>query len=197
MKSRRSNGNTSRCGRRSRCLAPARTRSGHGSALSPRGASGFAALAPPTPPAAASKRGPEPERVNIRLQQAAIANLLSKLLSTGGLHHHDVRPGSIRLCGARQQLDRRGTEAAALALGVDSLDVAVAFAVGPVTGVVGPLRWVVWHRGEPLSALGSRWTGGVPRSGSGILLAGVQFAMTLWGYVVAANSQALFPTSPS
>jgi site-specific recombinase XerD len=59
-------------------------------------------------------------------QQAAIANLLSKLLSTAGLYGPDVRPGSIRLWGARQQLDRHGIEAAATALGVDSLDVAAA-----------------------------------------------------------------------
>jgi membrane protease YdiL (CAAX protease family) len=58
----------------------------------------------------------------------------------------------------------------------------LAFAVGLVAGVAGPLWWVVWHRGQPLSALGltsDRWRATV---GIGILLAGVQFAMTLWRY---------------
>ena len=58
----------------------------------------------------------------------------------------------------------------------------LSFAVGMVAGVVGPLWWVVWHRGEPLSALGlsvDRWGSTVA---IGLLLAGVQFAMTLWGY---------------
>jgi uncharacterized protein len=56
------------------------------------------------------------------------------------------------------------------------------FAAGLVLGVVGPLFWVVWHRGEPLSALGlttDRWRSTV---GVGLVLAAVQFAMTLWGY---------------
>ncbi len=56
------------------------------------------------------------------------------------------------------------------------------FAVGLVAGVIGPLWWVVWHRGEPLSALGltvERWRSTVR---IGVVLAGVQFAMTLWGY---------------
>lgn len=55
------------------------------------------------------------------------------------------------------------------------------FAVGLVAGVVGPLWWVVWHRREPLSALGltvGRWRSTV---GIGVVLAGVQFAKTLWG----------------
>jgi membrane protease YdiL (CAAX protease family) len=56
------------------------------------------------------------------------------------------------------------------------------FAAGLVAGVVGPLWWVVWHRREPLSALGltvERWRSTVA---IGVVLAGVQFAMTLWGY---------------
>lgn len=56
------------------------------------------------------------------------------------------------------------------------------FAAGMVLGVVGPLWWVVWRGGESLASLGLT----LDRLGStlaiGGVLAGVQFAMTLWGY---------------
>jgi membrane protease YdiL (CAAX protease family) len=58
----------------------------------------------------------------------------------------------------------------------------LSFAAGMVAGVLGPLWWVVWHRGEPLSALGlsvDRWRS---TAAIGLLLAMVQFAVTLWGY---------------
>jgi len=56
--------------------------------------------------------------------QAAMANLLAKLLVTAGVAVPGVRPSSIRLWGALQVLQLRGIEAAAAALGVSSLDVA-------------------------------------------------------------------------
>ena len=58
----------------------------------------------------------------------------------------------------------------------------LAFAAGMVLGVVGPLVWVVWRRGEPMAALGlttGRWRSTVV---FGVVLAALQFAMTLWGY---------------
>lgn len=54
--------------------------------------------------------------------QAAIANLLAKLLRAAGLVGSDVRPTSIRLWAGRHVLDARGIEAAAAALGVTGLD---------------------------------------------------------------------------
>ena len=56
--------------------------------------------------------------------QAAVANLLTKVLITAGLTAPGIRPTSIRLWGARQVLVRSGIEAAAAALGITSLDAA-------------------------------------------------------------------------
>lgn len=56
--------------------------------------------------------------------QAAMANLLTKVLTAAGVTGSGVRPTSIRLWGARQVLLASGIEAAAAALGVASLDVA-------------------------------------------------------------------------
>lgn len=56
--------------------------------------------------------------------QAATANLLIKLLTGAGVRSPGVRPSSIRLWGAAATLSAEGIEAAARALGVDSLDVA-------------------------------------------------------------------------
>ena len=56
--------------------------------------------------------------------QAAMANLLTKVLTAAGVTGPGVRPGSLRLWGARQVLVGFGVEAAAEALGVTSLDVA-------------------------------------------------------------------------
>jgi hypothetical protein len=58
--------------------------------------------------------------------QAAAANLLAKVLRSAGLHDPRVRPTSIRLYGASLILAGEGIEAAARALGVDSLDAAAA-----------------------------------------------------------------------
>jgi integrase/recombinase XerC len=54
--------------------------------------------------------------------QAAVANLLTKVIRAAGLADAGGRPTSIRLWGATCVLDTRGIEAAAAALGVSSLD---------------------------------------------------------------------------
>jgi len=56
--------------------------------------------------------------------QAAMANLLTKLLRSAGMDGPAIRPTSIRLWGAAQVLHTAGIEAAANALGVSSLDAA-------------------------------------------------------------------------
>ena len=63
---------------------------------------------------------------------------------------------------------------------------ALAFAAGLVLGVGGPLLYTVWHRERSLASLGlttARWPVTV---GLGVLFAGVQFALTLWGYDLPA-----------
>ena len=62
----------------------------------------------------------------------------------------------------------------------------LAFAAGLVLGVGGPLLYTVWHRERSLASLGlttARWPVTV---GLGVLFAGVQFALTLWGYDLPA-----------
>jgi membrane protease YdiL (CAAX protease family) len=58
----------------------------------------------------------------------------------------------------------------------------VSFAAGLLVGVIGPVVYMVWRRGRSLSDLGI----GSHRLGEtlalGSVLAGIQFAMTLWGY---------------
>ena len=57
----------------------------------------------------------------------------------------------------------------------------LAFAAGLVLGVGGALLYTVWHR-RPLASLGLT-TARLPVTvGLGVLFAGVQFALTLWGY---------------
>ncbi len=58
--------------------------------------------------------------------QASITNQLHRLIGDAGLHDPTIKPASIRLWGARQQLERHGIEHAARALGVSSLDTAAA-----------------------------------------------------------------------
>lgn len=56
--------------------------------------------------------------------QAAMANLVTKVMTGAGVTGVGARPSSLRLWGARQVLLTSGIEAAATALGVASLDVA-------------------------------------------------------------------------
>lgn len=61
----------------------------------------------------------------------------------------------------------------------------VSFAAGLLVGVVGPVVYMVWHRGRSLTDLG---IGGhrLRRTVElGLALACIQFAMTLWGYDLA------------
>ncbi|HYI26006.1 MAG TPA: hypothetical protein VD767_11395, partial [Thermomicrobiales bacterium] len=58
----------------------------------------------------------------------------------------------------------------------------LSFAGGLLLGVVGPVIYTVWVRHRSLAELGitlSNWRTAV---GLGLLLAGVQFALTFWGY---------------
>ena len=57
--------------------------------------------------------------------QAAMANLLSRVLAAAGLREARVRPTSIRLWAGRRALESGGIEAAARALGIASLDATV------------------------------------------------------------------------
>jgi uncharacterized protein len=62
----------------------------------------------------------------------------------------------------------------------------LAFAAGLVLGVGGPLLYTVWHRERSLASLGLT-TARLPVTvGLGVLFAGVQFALTLWGHDLPA-----------
>jgi membrane protease YdiL (CAAX protease family) len=63
-----------------------------------------------------------------------------------------------------------------------TLGLFLSFAAGLVIGVVVPVVYTVWRRGRPLASLGLGLHG-LPRTVAlGLLFAGVQFALTLWGY---------------
>lgn len=98
---------------------PIRARTG---ALSPWGRGVLTRVSDETSPPAddfvVSRRG----YTDSHSGQAAIANLLAKLLRAAGLVSNDVRPTSIRLWGGAHALNTRGVEAAAAALGITSLD---------------------------------------------------------------------------
>jgi len=58
----------------------------------------------------------------------------------------------------------------------------LSFAAGLLTGVAGPVIYMVWRRGRSLRDLGIGGHHLRPTIALGLLLAGIQFAMTLWGY---------------
>lgn len=58
----------------------------------------------------------------------------------------------------------------------------LSFAVGLLVGVVGPVVYMVWCRGRSLTDLGIGGHRLRATVALGLVLAGVQFAMTLWGY---------------
>jgi membrane protease YdiL (CAAX protease family) len=62
----------------------------------------------------------------------------------------------------------------------------LAFAAGLMLGVGGPLLYTVWHRGRSLASLGLTTARLSVTIGLGVLFAGVQFALTLWGYDLPA-----------
>ncbi len=100
-------------------VTPVRARMG---ALSPWGRGVLKRVrnetSPPTDDFVVSRRGYGDSHSG----QAAMANLLAKLLDSAGLVGSDVRPTSIRLWAGATVLDTRGVEAAAAALGITSLD---------------------------------------------------------------------------
>jgi uncharacterized protein len=57
----------------------------------------------------------------------------------------------------------------------------VCFALALLVGVVGPVVYTVWNRGRPLADLGIRIDNWRQAVALGLLLAGVQFALTLYG----------------
>jgi hypothetical protein len=60
------------------------------------------------------------------------------------------------------------------------------FAAGLVLGVVGPVIYQVWLRGRDLYSLGVGYNRLPATLGIGVVLAGTQFVMTLWGYDLPA-----------
>ena len=60
------------------------------------------------------------------------------------------------------------------------------FAGGLLVGVVGPLVYTVWYRRRPLRSLGFRLDNWRQAAGLGVMFAGVQFFLTLYGYDLPA-----------
>ena len=60
------------------------------------------------------------------------------------------------------------------------------FAAGLLAGTVGPIVYQVWVRGRDLRSLGVGLHQLRPTLALGLTLAGIQFAMTLWGYPLPA-----------
>lgn len=58
----------------------------------------------------------------------------------------------------------------------------LSFAAGLLVGVVGPIVYMLWGRGRSLTDLGIGGHRLRETIGLGLVLAGIQFAMTLWGY---------------
>ena len=58
----------------------------------------------------------------------------------------------------------------------------LSFGAGLLVGVVGPVVYMVWRRGRSLTDLGISGHRLRETIGLGLVLAGIQFAMTLWGY---------------
>jgi membrane protease YdiL (CAAX protease family) len=62
----------------------------------------------------------------------------------------------------------------------------LAFAATLLVGTVGPVVWTVWVRGRPLGDLGLGVGSWRRTAGLALLFAGVQGALTLWGYDLPA-----------
>lgn len=74
-----------------------------------------------------------------------------------------------------------------VAFGTDAVaGLFLTFAAGLLLGVVGPVVYTVWLRGRSLSSLGIGGHRLRETVAIGLLLAGVQFAMTLWAYDLPA-----------
>lgn len=64
----------------------------------------------------------------------------------------------------------------------NTLGLFLLFAVGMLVGVIGPIVYNTWIRGRALSQLGITRSNLGQAISLGLLLAAVQFVMTLWGY---------------
>ena len=62
----------------------------------------------------------------------------------------------------------------------------LAFASALLLGVIGPLYYTIWMRGRPMADLGLRRDNWRPTAVLALLFAGVQFALTLWGFDLPA-----------
>lgn len=68
-----------------------------------------------------------------------------------------------------------------------TLGLFLCFAAALLTGTVGPILYTVWGRARPLSDLGLRLDNWRAALGLGLLLAAVQFALTLYGTALPAD----------
>jgi hypothetical protein len=64
----------------------------------------------------------------------------------------------------------------------NTLGMFLSFGGGMLVGVVGPVVYMVWYRRRPLASLGITLKGWRAIVAPALLFAGVQFAITLWGY---------------
>jgi CAAX protease family protein len=69
-----------------------------------------------------------------------------------------------------------------------TLGLFLCFAGALLVGVVGPIGYTCWRRGRPLSDLGLRFDNWRAAVGLGLVLAGVQFALTLYGVELPADA---------
>jgi membrane protease YdiL (CAAX protease family) len=64
----------------------------------------------------------------------------------------------------------------------NTLGMFLSFGGGMLVGVAGPVIYTVWYRRRPLASLGITLRGWRSLVAPALLFAGVQFAITLWGY---------------
>ena len=64
----------------------------------------------------------------------------------------------------------------------NTLGMFLSFGGGMLVGVIGPVIYTVWYRRRPLASLGITLKGWRTLVAPALLFAGVQFAITLWGY---------------
>jgi uncharacterized protein len=64
----------------------------------------------------------------------------------------------------------------------DTLGMFLSFGGAMLLGVAGPVIYTVWYRRRPLASLGITLRGWRTVVGPALVFAGVQFAITLWGY---------------
>jgi membrane protease YdiL (CAAX protease family) len=67
-----------------------------------------------------------------------------------------------------------------------TLGLFVCYATGLILGVIGPVIYTVWRRGRPLADLGLTTKNWRQAVGLGLVLAAIQFLLTLYGYDLPA-----------